>query len=93
VQGLYDHHNFKKGKRLQIAKGLLGEGLVTSEGEFHNRQRRLIQPIFLPKQIRSYGDIMTYYATRMGNKWEDGTILDINQEMMELTLGINVNLY
>lgn len=85
---IYDHHNFKKGKRLQIAKGLLGEGLVTSEGEFHNRQRRLIQPIFLPKQIRSYGDIMTYYATRMGNKWEDGTILDINQEMMELTLGI-----
>ncbi len=85
---IYDHRNFKKGKRLQIAKGLLGEGLVTSEGEFHNRQRRLIQPIFLPKQIKSYGDIMTYYATRMGNKWKDGAILDINQEMMELTLGI-----
>jgi cytochrome P450 len=85
---IYDHRNFKKGKRLQIAKGLLGEGLVTSEGEFHNRQRHLIQPIFLPKQIKSYGDIMTHYATRMGNKWEDGAILDINQEMMELTLGI-----
>jgi cytochrome P450 len=36
---IHDHRNFKKGKRLQIAKGLLGEGLVTSEGEFHNRQR------------------------------------------------------
>jgi cytochrome P450 len=85
---IYDHRNFKKGKRLQIAKGLLGEGLVTSEGEFHNRQRRLIQPIFLPKQIMSYGDIMTYYATRMENKWKNGMILDINQEMIELTLGI-----
>jgi cytochrome P450 len=40
---IYDHRNFKKGKRLQIAKSLLGEGLVTSEGDFHNRQRRYIR--------------------------------------------------
>lgn len=85
---IYDHRNFKKGKRLQLAKGLLGEGLVTSEGEFHNRQRRLIQPIFHPKQIRSYGDIMTEYAARMADVWKDGEVLDINKEMMQLTLGI-----
>lgn len=85
---IYDHRNFKKGKRLQLAKGLLGEGLVTSEGEFHNRQRRLIQPIFHPKQIRSYGDIMTDYAARMADAWKDGEVLDINKEMMQLTLGI-----
>ena len=30
---VYDHGNFKKGKRLQIPKALLGEGLVTSEGD------------------------------------------------------------
>ena len=35
---IYDHRNFKKGPRLQAAKALLGEGLVTSEGDFHNRQ-------------------------------------------------------
>ena len=85
---IYDHRNFKKGKRLQIAKGLLGEGLVTSEGDFHNRQRRLIQPIFLPKQIKSYGDIMIDYAKKMAEGWKDGSVLDINREMMELTLGI-----
>jgi cytochrome P450 len=85
---IYDHRNFKKGKRLQIAKGLLGEGLVTSEGELHNRQRRLIQPIFLPKQISSYGDIIIDYAIRMGDKWKEGAVVDINKEMMELTLGI-----
>ena len=85
---IHDHRNFKKGKRLQIAKRLLGEGLVTSEGELYNRQRRLIQPMFHPTQIRSYGDIMTDYAERMSGSWRDGEVLDINQEMMELTLSI-----
>ena len=41
----------RKAVESQIAKSLLGEGLVTSDGEYHRRQRRLIQPIFQPKQI------------------------------------------
>ena len=85
---IYDHRNFKKGKRLQAAKALLGEGLVTSEGDFHNRQRRLIQPIFHSKQIMTYGKIMTDYAIRHGDRWKNEDILDISQEMMQLTLGI-----
>ena len=85
---IYDHRNFKKGKRLQVAKGLLGEGLVTSEGDFHNRQRRLIQPIFHPKQIENYGKIITDYANRIQERWKDGATLDIQKEMMQLTLSI-----
>ncbi len=85
---IYDHRNFKKGKRLQTAKAVLGEGLVTSEGDFHNRQRRLIQPIFHPKQIMMYGIIMTDYAARMRDGWKDGSTVDISQEMMQLTLSI-----
>jgi cytochrome P450 len=85
---IYDHHNFKKGKRLQTAKAVLGEGLVTSEGDLHNRQRRLIQPIFHPKQIMSYSNTMTDYATRMTDRWKDGDIVDVSEEMMRLTLGI-----
>ena len=85
---IYDHRNFKKGKRLQIAKSLLGEGLVTSEGDFHNRQRRLIQPIFYPRQIMTYGKIMTDYAIRFRDRWKNEDTIDISQEMMELTLGI-----
>jgi cytochrome P450 len=85
---IYDHRNFKKGKRLQTAKAVLGEGLVTSEGDLHNRQRRLIQPIFHPKQIVSYSNTMTDYATRMTDRWKDGDIVDVSEEMMRLTLGI-----
>ena len=85
---IYDHRNFKKGKRLQTVKAILGEGLVTSEGDFHNRQRRLIQPIFHPKQIMTYSNIMTDYAVRMRNRWNDGATVDISKEMMRLTLGI-----
>lgn len=85
---IYDHRNFKKGKRLQVAKGLLGEGLVTSEGDFHKRQRRLIQPIFHPKQIKNYGKIITDYANRIQERWNDGDTLDIQKEMMQLTLSI-----
>ena len=85
---IYDHRNFKKGRRLQTAKGVLGEGLVTSEGDLHNRQRRLIQPIFHPKQIISYSNTMVNYATRMRDRWKDGDIVDVSEEMMRLTLGI-----
>ena len=86
---VHDHHNFTKGKRLQLAKSLLGEGLVTSEGDLHNRQRRIIQPIFHPKQITTYGKVITDYASRLMNqKWKDGDTLDMLKEMMQLTLSI-----
>ena len=81
-----DH--FMKGRALQRAKRLLGEGLLTSEGEFHRRQRRLAQPAFHRQRIASYGEVMTDYAARTGERWKDGETLDIAHEMMRLTLGI-----
>ncbi len=81
-------HNFRKGRGLERAKALLGEGLLTSEGEFHKRQRRLAQPAFHRQRIGSYGAVMTEYAARLRNRWQDGTTTDISQEMMRLTLAI-----
>lgn len=48
---IYDHKNFKKGKRLQAAKRFLGEGLVTSEGERHYSQKEIIHPFFLQEKF------------------------------------------
>ncbi|HKQ99755.1 MAG TPA: cytochrome P450 [Pyrinomonadaceae bacterium] len=82
------HQSFMKGRALQRAKRLLGEGLLTSEGEFHRRQRRLAQPAFHRAHIASYATVMTDYAARTASTWQDGATLDISQEMMRLTLAI-----
>jgi len=82
------HRSFTKSKGLQVAKALLGEGLVTSEGDLHIRQRRIIQPIFHPKQVSAYGKIVTKFANNMDLMWRNGQILDISKEMMKLTVGI-----
>lgn len=83
-----NHQNFMKGLALQRAKRLLGEGLLTSEGEFHRRQRRLAQPAFHRARIASYADVMTTYAFQTSQGWSDGLTLDMSEEMMRLTLGI-----
>src|SRR5829696_1492721 len=86
---LVTHHaRFRKGRALQRAKRLLGEGLLTSEGEFHRRQRRLAQPAFHRQRINSYGQTMVEYAEAAAARWRDRQELDISDEMMRLTLAV-----
>ena len=79
---------FIKGRALQRSKRLLGEGLLTSEGSAHLRQRRMISPAFHREKIKTYAEAMTEYATKMANEWQVGEVRDIDQEMMRLTLQI-----
>jgi len=83
-------HNksFMKGRGLQRAKRILGEGLLTSEGAAHLRQRRLMQPAFHRDRIAGYGQTMVAHADRMRSGWLDGRTLDIAGEMNRLTLSI-----
>jgi len=67
--------NFHKGMALQRAKFLFGEGLLTSEGEQHQRQRRLIQPAFHRQRIAAYADMMVRYAAQTAALWEDGRLI------------------
>jgi cytochrome P450 len=83
-----NYKNFIKSRGLQVSRRLLGEGLVTSESEYHDRQRRIIQPAFHPNLIKKYGDIMTTYAASMCQHWQDGIILDIHKEMIHVTAAI-----
>lgn len=79
---------FIKGRALQRAKKLLGEGLLTSEGEAHLLQRRMIQPAFHREKIKSYAESMIECAAKMAEDWKDGEARDIDREMMRLTLEI-----
>ena len=80
--------NFIKSRGLQRSKRLLGEGLLTSEGAVHLRQRRLMQPAFHRDRIAGYGATMVAHADRMRNAWTDGAALDIAREMNRLTLSV-----
>jgi len=82
------HKQFKKGRGLERAKMLLGEGLLTSEGDLHLRQRRLVQPAFHRERIAAYGEAMTFYSGQIGARWRDGATIDMAGEMMRLTLAI-----
>lgn len=83
-----NHRNFVKSRGLVMAKKFLGEGLLTSEGEFHRRQRRLAQPAFHRQRINAYATVMTDYGAQTRNRWQANETLDISQEMMRLTLAI-----
>ena len=82
------HERFHKGRALKRSKRLLGESLLTSEGEFHRRQRRLAQPAFHRQRINSYGSVMVEYAERAGARWREGETIDVSAEMMRLTLAV-----
>ncbi|MCU0490440.1 MAG: cytochrome P450 [Chloroflexaceae bacterium] len=83
-----NNRNFVKGVGLARAKRLLGEGLLTSEGDFWRRQRRLAQPAFHRQRIAGYANTMVAYAERHASRWQPGDTRDIAEEMMALTLAI-----
>ncbi|MCU1289490.1 MAG: Cytochrome, partial [Acidobacteria bacterium] len=83
-----NHSKFIKGRALQRAKSLLGEGLLTSEGASHLSQRRMIQPAFHRARIAGYAKSMIEFGEKLSGEWRDGEQRDIDKEMMRLTLRI-----
>ena len=83
-----DNRKYIKGRILRKNKQLFGNGLLTSEGDFWLRQRRLAQPAFHRGRVARYADTMVRYASRMASEWSNGEERDIHAEMMRLTLSI-----
>jgi cytochrome P450 len=79
---------FQKGVALERAKRLLGEGLLTSEGQAHLRQRRTIQPLFHRQQVQRFADAMVKHALRWRESIAPNTTIDVTNEMAGLTLSI-----
>jgi cytochrome P450 len=69
-------------------KPVLGNGLVTSEGDFWLRQRRLSQPAFLKQRVHSYAPVMAELTRRMLADWRPGQHVEVEYEFSGLTSAI-----
>lgn len=87
-----DNRNFGKAPGVAQMKRLVGEGLLTSEGEYHSWQRRLMQSSFSHEAVTSYADDMVHYTKLMMERWHGYStgkpVLDIHDEMVHLTRSI-----
>jgi cytochrome P450 len=81
--------HFIKHFALRLNPLLLGKGLLTSEGDFWLKQRRLIQPVFARSRIASYAPAMVAAARQITGSWRTGEKRDIMVEMMRVTLQIS----
>jgi cytochrome P450 len=82
--------NFLKDRVIRSSRWLLGAGLLTAEGDYWKRQRRIIQPAFSRERIAYYARYMTDSAEQMLGSWKPRAVVDIHKEMMDLTLRVVV---
>ena len=75
-----------KGPGVKLTKRLLGEGLLTSEGDTHTRARRLVAPAFSRRRLTGYVDTFAERATACAEGWDDGEVVDMHEAMATLTL-------
>src|SRR5262245_2470569 len=83
-----DARHYVKHFGARMYKPVLGNGLVTSEGDFWLRQRRLSQPAFLKNRVLSYAPVMAEAADRMLATWSHGKEIDVHYEFSALTSAI-----
>lgn len=73
-------------------RDLIGEGLLLSDGELWRKQRRLMQPVFHTRHVQTFADMMGEETAQVLERWgqvaASGEALNIQQEMMRLTLSI-----
>src|SRR4051812_11683608 len=80
--------NWVKHYALKMNRLLLGDGLLTSDGDAWLRQRRLLQPLFHRERLAAYGNVMVEMTERLGDSWSDGETRDLLSDMTHLTLEI-----
>ena len=86
VQHAYD---FDKGLAVHNTfRPVIGDGIFSSEGDFHRQQRKIMSPPFQPRHIVSYAETMGYYGEQIQQTWLDNSVIDINQHMTNLTMSI-----
>lgn len=83
-----DVASFGKGAMFDKFRPFVGNGLVNSDGAFHLRQRRLVQPAFHHERISRYAERMETTVSRLSDSWRPGEIREINEDMQALAVTI-----
>ncbi|MBL8600810.1 MAG: cytochrome P450 [Myxococcales bacterium] len=87
---LKQHAVFTKDWFLRDMKRFLGEGLLTAEGDFWKRQRRLAQPAFHRERIARYADVMVSAASKLADRWVRGEARNVHSDYLAITLDVVV---
>lgn len=85
------NHSFGKSPSYHALKLILGQGLVTSEGELWKKQRKLAQPAFHHGSLVRFVDQMQSCTADFIKEWAElpaGTGIDVHEQMMQLTFRI-----
>jgi cytochrome P450 len=77
--------DFTRGRVFVKARAMLGNGLLTSDAEYHHRQRRLMLPAFHTDRIRAYSEVMRSKVSFLVDSWEDGQSISIQSAMHAIT--------
>lgn len=80
--------NFTNREFVAGLRQVLGDGLLTSDGEYHRQQRRLVQPAFHKRRVESYAATMVRYTRDLLETWRTGATVDMAVAMRDLTLRI-----
>lgn len=88
IEQILTSRNFVKHYALRMNRMLLGDGLLTSEGDAWLRQRRLIQPAFSRDRLDGYAASFVEHGERWAATWSQGQTIDAHAQMRQLTLGI-----
>lgn len=87
------HFSFQKSRHYKVMKLMLGNGLVSSEGDFWKKQRRLSQPAFYKSSLEAFVQTFAEEADKLAKRWEEdyagsSAPVEIMNEMSGLALQI-----
>ena len=80
--------SFHKSAGMQFLRPVLGDGLLSAEGDTHRRHRKLLAPAFAPRRLAGYAEVMIAQTREQLARWSPGDRIDLAREMMEMTLAI-----
>ena len=79
-------------KAIQGLHDIIGDGLLTTDGDFHHWHRRLLQPAFSRRRVDNYADPIVRYTREMVERWQSGAETDIARDMQALVFRLTIKM-